>query len=78
MNFQRDVRVIGLALKGKAKVPTVTLSSFDGEKLTLKFSDPSILGKFSINQEFTLKVTEGEQVPLLSSKKSGEEQLVES
>lgn len=67
MNVQRDLKVVGFALKGKAKTPTVTLESRNGEKLTLKFESMSSFNAFEINQEFTLKLGNCEQTPLLET-----------
>jgi hypothetical protein len=64
---QRDFKVTALALKGKAKVPTVSLETEHGEKLSLKLDDPLHLASFEINQEFTVKISKGEQVPLFTS-----------
>jgi hypothetical protein len=58
------LKVVGISLKGKAKVPTVAFESREGEKLTLKLESPSSLKAFEINQEFTLKLSKGEQIPL--------------
>lgn len=61
MFSQRDFTVTALALKGKAKTPTVSLESRDGEKLTLKLEDSLQLAYFGINREFTIKLSDGEQ-----------------
>jgi hypothetical protein len=64
---QRDFKVTALALKGKAKVPTVSLETEAGEKMSLKLENSLQLAYFEINQEFTVKIGKGEQTPLFTS-----------
>lgn len=64
MIVERDFKVTGKQLKGKAKEPTVTLESGNGEKLTLKLEDPLHLESFSFNQAFTVKLCKTSQQPL--------------
>ena len=66
MRISRDFTVIAIAKKGKAKTPTVTLETTDGEKLTLKLDESSDLDNFEIDQEFTMKMGESEQRPLFN------------
>jgi len=52
-------------MKKKHTVPFVTLETTEGERLTLHLEAPSMLKNFEIDQEFTIKILEGEQTKLV-------------
>ena len=60
----RDFEVIGINLKGSKKVPTLSLESENGEKLTVMLSDRSFLSQFKTGMEFRMKLYPGEQATL--------------
>jgi hypothetical protein len=62
--LQRDFKVIDISLKGKAKTPTMVLETRDGERLTLKFDNKLELAPYQLDQEFTVKISKGEQIKL--------------
>lgn len=62
---QRDFKVISIGLKGKAKTPTVTLESMNGDKLVLKLEDKLQLAPFEIDAEYTIEVVLSAQRKLL-------------
>jgi len=63
--LQRDFKVVSKGLKGKKnQTPFVTLSTLEGEKLTLHLESTAQLAQFEIGEEFTVKIVEGEQQQL--------------
>jgi hypothetical protein len=60
----RDFEIVGINLKGKAKTPTLSLESENGEKLTVMLSDRSFLAQFKTGMEFRMKLYPGEQETL--------------
>jgi hypothetical protein len=63
--LQRDFKVASKGKKGKKnRRPFVTLENDEGEKLTLYLEAPQQLDQFEIDQEFTVKIVEGEQQQL--------------
>jgi hypothetical protein len=60
--------VTDIGLKGKAKTPTVVLASGEGEKLVLKLEVKQQLDEFQLDEEFTVKITNGGQTTLASRK----------
>ena len=62
--MQRDFKVVSKGLKGKNKTPFVTLQTLEGEKLTLHLESKTQLDQFEVDQEFTVKIVEGEQQSL--------------
>jgi len=59
--LQRDFKVVSKGLKGKDETPFVTMVTVEGEKLTLYLESKQQLDQFEIDQEFTVKIVEGEQ-----------------
>jgi len=62
--MQRDFKVVSKGLKGKNETPFVILVSLENEKLILYLESPAQLTQFEIDQEFTVKIVEGEQQKL--------------
>jgi len=60
-SLQRDFKVASKGLKGKHHTPFVTLQTIEGEKLTLHLDVKLQLDQFEIDQQFTVKIVEGEQ-----------------
>jgi hypothetical protein len=63
--LERDFKVSSKGMKKKHTVPFVTLETTEGERLTLHLEAPSMLKNFEIDQEFTIKILEGEQTKLV-------------
>lgn len=64
--LHRDFKVSSKGMKGKHhNIPFVSLSTEEGEKLTLTLESPQLLKNFEIDQEFTVKIAEGEQTKLV-------------
>lgn len=65
MVLQRDFKVSSKGMKGKHhNIPFVTMSTDEGEKLTLNLDSPQLLKDFEIDQEFAVKIGEGAQTKL--------------
>lgn len=63
--LQRDFKVVSKGLKGKKnQTPFVILQTLEGEKLMLHLESKQQLNQFEIDQEFTVKIVEGEQQSL--------------
>jgi hypothetical protein len=62
--LQRDFKVVSKGLKGKNHTPYIVLQTLEGEKLTLHLESKTQLDEFEIDQEFTVKIVEGEQQSL--------------
>jgi hypothetical protein len=62
--LQRDFTVVSKGIKGKNKTPFVTLQTLEGEKLTIHLENKQQLDEFQIQQDFTVKIVEGEQQQL--------------
>jgi hypothetical protein len=66
LRVQRDFKVSSKGMKGKHhNIPFVSLSTEEGEKLTLNLESPQMLKDFEIDQEFTVKIVEGAQKKLV-------------
>ena len=50
MKIERTFSVIKKELKGKAKTPSITMKSVEGDKLTLNLDSKDHLDNFEINQ----------------------------
>jgi hypothetical protein len=65
MVLQRDFKVSSKGMKGKHKdKPFVELSA-GPEKLVIHLESPMMLKQYEIGQEFSIKISEGEQTQLV-------------
>jgi hypothetical protein len=71
MGYQRDFKVTGLNLKGKAKTPVVSLESAEGEKLTIILENPMHLASFEIGEEFSMRLSKDNQTRLFPTFEKG-------
>ena len=61
MRIERTFSVIKKELKGKSKIPSITMKSEDGDKLSVMLENRDHLYNFEINQLFQVRIADEQQ-----------------